>query len=242
MAMPMEQWLKENQPRFDKISLKEASHREFFRDPARPMRQDVQFMFSPADGFITTQGRFDANEDLIDVKGRDVTINSLLGPQLAIDSPALVICVFMSFLDVHINRTPTACTMTSFPLPPIQTGNVPMLWTERGILEKYKILKDTLPNYMRDNGRVVNKCFCPYLNYWYYVVQIADSDVSCIVPFHRNRTETFTGCQRFGMIRWGSMCSLVLPIDKRFKFKPLVPLMWHCEAGNDTLVSVQRVG
>ena len=60
---------------------------------------------APADGVITTQGRFDPEEDLIDVKGANISVNSVLTHRFAIDTPALVSCIFMTAADVHWNRS-----------------------------------------------------------------------------------------------------------------------------------------
>ena len=236
MPTPLKEWVATDVAEFKKKSLLEAAHTAFFRDPPRVMWGNRELFASPADGVITTQGRFDPEADLIDVKGANITVNSLLGPH-AIDTPALVIAVFMTFADVHINRAPTDCVMTRYPLPPIRTTNSPMLWAERGLLEEAKILKADL-GFMRTNGRVVNKCFCSPWRYTYYIVQIADSDVNAIVPFKGDTTATCQQNERFGMIRWGSMCCLILPLDARFRFKPLCKVTDHVEAGVDPLVRI----
>ncbi len=129
--------------------------------------------------------------------------------------------------------------MTRFPLPPIRTQNAPMLWAERGLLDEAKILRADL-GFMRTNGRVVNKCFCGPLRYTYWLVQIADSDVNAIVPFKQTPTCTCQQNERFGMIRWGSMCVLILPLSPRFRFRPLCKVTEHVEAANDALVRVTR--
>jgi phosphatidylserine decarboxylase len=235
---PLDEWLATDVAEFQKNSLQKASHELFFRDPPRPLRIDRGFFFAPADGVITTQGRFAPDEDLIETKGAQCTVNDILGPQHEIDGPALVINTYMSFADVHINRMPTDATLTHFPLPPLRTQNVPMLWVERGLFEHGKIEKGEM-QFVKDNQRVVNKCFCTYLRYHYFMVQIADSDVNCIVHFSPLPHSPMNQCQRFGMIRWGSMVSLIMPLDPRFRFKTLCPTTSHVEAG-DPLVAVSR--
>jgi phosphatidylserine decarboxylase len=237
MAMPLAEWLEgPDVHKFETISQEEASHSFFFRDPARTMWANRDLFASPADGIITTQGRFDPEGDLVEVKGVEVTINSLLGPH-AIDSPALVVCVFMTAADVHWNRAPTAAVLTRYPLPAMRTMNVPMLWTERDLLDKGLIRKGTF-GFMAANARTVNKCFCGPLRYTYYVVQIADSDVNCIVPLKTGRTAPFNQNERFGQIIWGSMCCLILPLDARYRFKPACKVTDHVEACNDPLVQI----
>ncbi len=171
------------------------------------------------------------------MKGAQCTTNDLLST-LAIDTPSLVIGIFMSSLDVHYNRVPSECVMDRFPMPPIRTMGLPMLWTEKGILDDLRIKPGSF-GFMRDNERVVNRFFAPHMGYTYYVVQIADSDVNMIVPLKCQPTAWFNQNERFGQIIWGSMCVLVMPLDSRFKFKPLRKIGDHVECCNDPIVRVE---
>src|SRR5205085_168864 len=58
----------------------------FFRDPERAVPQESSIMVSPADGTVTEITRFERHEDL--------------------GGPALRIGIFLSVLDVHVNRSP----------------------------------------------------------------------------------------------------------------------------------------
>ena len=60
----------------------------FFRDPVRPVPQDLPpgAMLCPADGTITAVERLDHHD--------------------AVDGPAMLVRIFLSILDVHINRAP----------------------------------------------------------------------------------------------------------------------------------------
>ena len=232
MATPMIEWIETEGEKYAKMA-----HTYFFRDPCRPMFLDRDYFFSPADGFIITQGRYLPHEN-IDVKGVKMSVADLMG-RPDFDEPALVIQVFMSCLDVHINRMPTDGTLGHYYLHPIRTNNVPMLWTEKGILEKHKILKGTM-TYARDNGRVINEVICSWLRYKYYMVQIADSDVSCILHFSPLHQAPLNQCQRFGQIRWGSQVALIMPLDPRYKFRPTQKVEMHVEAGLDPLVAIER--
>ena len=231
-------WIAEQKKLTADKDMEEMSCRWFFRDPVRPEPTCRDFFFTPADGFITLQGRFDTDADMVDVKGAEITLNTLLGPH-EIDQPALAIAVFMSFLDVHINRAPTECCITRHQVPPVRTANVPMLWTERGILKDLRI-KPASMGFMAENERIVNEIFCAPLKYRYFVVQIADSDVNYIVPLKPGDVTWYNQNERFGQIRWGSMCVLVLPLDERFKFTPLCQVGDHVECCIDPLVRVDR--
>ena len=238
--MPLKDWL--NTPeivRLKAMSNNKLTHEMFWRNPLRTMWCNRELFGSPADGTITTQGRFDADADMIDVKGLQIAPNDLLGPH-KIDGPAMVIAIFMSYLDCHWNRCPTECQIQRFPLPPLRTGNVPMLSTEEGLLDDGLIKPGTMAH-MKFNGRVVNKCFAGHMRYTYYIVQIADSDVSKIVPIDPE-VVSYPQNDRFGQIIYGSMNVLILPLDKRFRFRPLCKIGDHVESANDAIVKVERAG
>ncbi len=99
MPTALKEWVATDVAKFKRLSLNEAAHEQFFRDPARCMWGNRELFAAPADGVITTQGRFDPDTDLIDVKGSKTTINDLLGPHS--DSlegrPVLVTAIFMTF-------------------------------------------------------------------------------------------------------------------------------------------------
>lgn len=239
MPTPLKEWLKSPEvKKFQAMSQTKASHEFFFRNPPRTVWSSTDLFASPADGIITSQKRLQPDDDIVEVKGAECTINKLLGP-LAIDRPALVSCIFMTAADVHWNRTPTDVVLSRHPLPPIKTMNEPMLFAERGLLDSGLIRKGTF-GFMAANARTVNKCFCGSMRYTYYLVQIADSDINCIVPIKPDKVATFSQNERFGQIIWGSMCVLILPLDSRFKFKPLCQVEDHVEACTDPLISIKR--
>jgi phosphatidylserine decarboxylase len=192
---------------------------------------------APADGVITSQSRLAPDEDVFDVKGADCTVNDLLCRKL--DGPALVTAIFMTAADVHCNRTPTDVTMTRHAVPPLRTSNVPMIWAEHDLLDKGLIRPGTF-GFMQSNKRVVNRCYCGSLKYEYWLVQIADSDVNCILPVKDEKTAYYNQNEVFGKIEWGSMCVLVLPLNPRLRLRPLHKVLTHVEAGVDPLVSIER--
>ena len=57
------------------------------------------------------------------------------------NKPSLVIGIFMSFYDVHINRIPYGGVLTYKHLEPIESTNRPMLAVEKDILNKVINLK-----------------------------------------------------------------------------------------------------
>ena len=101
------------------------------------------------------------------------------------------------------------------------------------------IIDDSVPGFLKANGKSLNTIYVPQMNYKYHVLQIADSDIDCIVNFDSNQNVPYTQNQRFGMIRWGSTTDLVLPLDERFTFDIVCEPMTVVEAGIDILVHVE---
>ena len=239
MAMPMKEWYAATKAKYGDVSPGKMAHEVFYRNPLRTAWGNRELFSSPADGAITTQGQLNPSAHLLNVKGAKLTTNDLLGPH-AIDKPALVICIFMSYLDVHWNRAPTECQIQRFPLPPIRTANVSMLAAEEGLIDDGKSKPATMAPFMKFNGRVVNKLFAGHLRYTYYLVQISDTDVAKIVPIDPSPVASFLQNDRFGQIIYGSMCCLILPLDPRYKFDPLCNVTDHVEAGVDPLVLIGK--
>jgi phosphatidylserine decarboxylase len=230
MPVPLKEWKNSAEVKdFLKMSQSKASHEFFFRNPPRVVWCNHELISSPADGVITMMGRYDPESDLIDVKGCECSVNSLLGPH-SIDTPTFVTCIFMTAADVHWNRCPTDVIMSRYPLPPIKTSNEPMIFSEMGLLDSGLIRKGTF-GFMAKNARVVNRCYSGALKFRYTLVQIADSDINCIVPIKAEKVAAFNQNERFGQIIWGSMCVLILPLTDRYRFKPLAKLADHVEAG-----------
>ena len=110
-----------------------------------------------------------------------------------------------------------------------------MLAIEKDILNK-TINPDNL-EYLKYNERMLNEFYISSLDYKYYVLQIADEDVNVIAPFAEQATPLVQN-ERFSLIRWGSQCDLVLPLDDRFNFEICQDDHVHVEAGLDQLVKV----
>jgi phosphatidylserine decarboxylase len=235
----MREWLTETKKRYSKWPLTDLSHREFFRDPPRAQRIDATKFFSPADGVLIGQKRVAPDGDVVEAKGVDITLADLVRPWV-IDQPCLVINVFMSFYDVHINRMPTGGILTRQHAGPIRSSNLPMLWIEKGIVEKGMIFKDDM-QYVQSNARMLNRVYSTNLAYTYYMVQIADSDVSAIMPFDHRKHAPLAQSERFSLVRWGSQVALILPLDKRYKFRTMCNVTDHVLAGSDALVKIQQV-
>jgi len=225
MAEKLEDWLNGEVAELSKISVGELSNTFFFRDPIRPSYIDYEHFYSPADGTILYQKIVQPGEQVLEIKGIDKSYNK----------PSLVIGIFMSFYDVHINRIPYGGVLKYKNLEPIESTNKPMLAVEKDILNK--VINPNNMDYLKFNERMSNQIYVPSLDYTYHIIQIADEDVNVIAPFKKQQ-DLCTQNERFSLIRWGSQVDLVLPLDERFKFDLLLDETNHVNAGLDKLIKI----
>jgi phosphatidylserine decarboxylase len=236
MAQYLEDWLESEVEELSKLEVGELSNTFFFRDPMRPNYIDYQHFYSPADGVILYQKFIqDATEPIVEIKGINYTIQDVLGDK-RYNKPSLVIGIFMSFYDVHINRIPYSGILQYKALDPIESTNKPMLAIEKDILNA--AINPNNLEYLKYNERMWNKIYSPQLDYTYYLVQIADEDVNVIAPFINDQNAPVSQNERFSLIRWGSQVDLVLPLDERYDFDLVLEDEMHVNAGLDKLVKI----
>src|SRR5437867_4065947 len=178
MAKTLEDWIATDvEPLRDK-SLAWLSGSYFFRDPCRPSYSDLRYFFAPADGIILYQRTVAPDECIVDIKGKPYSLRQALrDPEY--DHVSLVIGIFMTFYDVHVNRVPYPGRLSYRELDPIDTFNHPMLPLERDLLDDLRVSPDSM-EYLRHNQRIVNRIDSAQYGLPYYVLQIADYDVDCI--------------------------------------------------------------
>jgi phosphatidylserine decarboxylase len=235
MAQPLEEWLDGEVAELAKLEIGELSNTFFFRDPLRPHYIDYNNFYSPADGVILYQNVVKPDEQVVEIKGINYTLKDVLGNK-KYNKPSLVIGIFMSFYDVHINRIPYGGILKYKSLDPIQSTNRPMLATEKDILNM--AINPNNLEYLKYNERMLNTIYSPQLDYTYHLVQIADEDVNVIAPFINHQNAPVSQNERFSLIRWGSQVELVLPLDERYDFTTLLDNEFHVKAGLDKLVHI----
>jgi len=238
MAEKLEDWLNGEVAELSKLPIGELSNTFFFRDPLRPTYIDSEHFYSPADGTILYQKLVMPGapccEGIVEIKGKNYTLQDVMGDK-DYNKPSLVIGIFMSFYDVHINRIPYSGTIKYNRLEPIESTNKPMLAVEKDILNK--VINPNNMDYLKYNERVLNSVYNSFLDYTYYIVQIADEDINVIAPF-KQQGDLCTQNERFSLIRWGSQVDLVLPIDDRYTFELLLKETMHINAGLDKLIKI----
>jgi len=218
------------------MSIEQLSNQFFFRDPLRTMYIDNEHFYSPADGTILYQKIIkDPTKPIVEIKGINYTLQDAIGDK-DYNKPSLVVGIFMSFYDVHINRIPYGGYLSYKSIDAIESTNKPMLATEKDIFNG-KINPANL-EYLKYNERMWNKIYSPSIDYNYYLIQIADEDVNVIVPFTTDQNDLFAQNERFSLIRWGSQVDLILPLDERFDFELCLEDNMHVEAGLDKLIKI----
>ena len=238
MAKSLEDWVEQDvEPVRDK-PVRWLSENHFFRDPLRSVYSDPSYFFSPADGIVLYQKVVDPGERVVAIKGRDYTLREAMR-EPAYSERSLVIGIFMTFYDVHINRLPYSGRLSYRALEPIDTYNYPMLPVEAAILDELDVDLGSA-EYLHNNQRVLNRVQAPNLGLSYHVLQIADFDVDSITPFELRQNWPCGQNERFSQIRYGSQVDLIIPLSARHDFEFTLKPGLHVEAGVDTLVRIHE--
>ncbi len=232
MSKTIKQWLDTEVFPLERKGGKYLAELAFSRDPARPTLNCSNKFFSPADGIILFQKEVEADEAIIEVKGQFFTLKHLLQDKNFKDK-ALVISVFMTAYSVHYNRMPTSGYLTYECVDCLATNNLPMLAMEKDLLKG--IVNQDNADYLFYNERRISRVFSPKMDYEYYIVQTADSDVNNIVHYCENG-DWLQQTNKFGVINFGSQCTLVLPLPMPFNYKLCQKDHVVVEAGVDALI------
>lgn len=238
MAKKIEEWIASDVAPVREQPVSWLSQYHFFRDPSRPSFSNLDYFYSPADGIILYQKVVQADESIVDIKGKSYSLQDALRDP-SYDRESMVIGIFMTFFDVHVNRVPYPGRLSFKELDPIDTYNHPMLDVEDEILDELRVSTDSL-EYLRHNQRMVNRIDSIQLGGSYYVLQIADYDVNCITPFDLKQNQPCEQGERFSQIRYGSQVDLIVPLSSRFELSTVQSTGDHVEAGIDPLIQVKE--
>lgn len=151
----------------------------FFRDPERTPPDDPALIVSPADGRVL---------DVIRVHEHDL-----------LRAPATRVSIFMSPLDVHVNRSPV-----------------------EGVIERIRHTRGRFRAAFADKASEDNERTAIVLasgGRRYLVVQIAGAVARRIVC-RRREGERLARGERYGMIMFGSRVDVYLPLDVRVRVAP----------------------
>ena len=234
MAKSFKEWIASEVDAGRKMTIRSLSEDFFFRDPIRPRYSDSNYLFSPADGVILYQRIVSPDEPLVEIKGRDYTLQQALRNE-NFHARCLVIGIFMTTYDVHINRIPYSGVLSYQALPPLHTFNRPMLALEEELTRGHGFVPGNA-EYLFTNQRMLNTVRAEALGIDYHILQIADLDVDTIQPFDLRQGRPVFQNNRFSQIRFGSQVDLILPLSAQFHYETLIPDTWHVQAGMDALV------
>ncbi|MGH7725879.1 MAG: phosphatidylserine decarboxylase [Candidatus Eiseniibacteriota bacterium] len=237
MAKKIEDWIATDVAPFRDKSVRWLSEAHFFRDPSRPYFSDTSYFLAPADGILLYQREVEPDECIVDIKGKAYSLRDALRDP-TYSQRSLVIGIFMTFFDVHVNRVPYPGRIHFRELEPIDTYNHPMLEVERQIINDLRVSTDTL-GYLHHNQRVVNRIDSLAWGGSYYVLQIADYDVDCITPFNLKQGQPYVQGERFSQIRYGSQVDLIVPLRRGRDLITLQATGTHVEGGLDPLIEVR---
>jgi phosphatidylserine decarboxylase len=240
VAKTLHEWLERDVAAIRGKPMRWLSEQYFLRDPSRPIYSDPSYFSPPADGVVLYAKTVRPDESIVEIKGRPYSLREgLQEPEF--ERECLVVGIFMTFYDVHVNRMPYAGRLSYRELDPIDTYNHPMIDVEHALLQE--IAPYTAhARYLFTNQRVVNSVFSIELAQHYYVLQVADYDVDSIMPFRLKQNQAFAQNQRFSQIRYGSQVDLIVPLSPRYRFTPLLGTGMHVEAGVDPLVRIEDAG
>jgi phosphatidylserine decarboxylase len=210
------------------------------RDPSRPIYVDKTALYSPADGFVLYSKVVKPDEEILPVKGGTYSVNTLTRKE--IKGKCLVIGIYMTVIDVHIQRAPSNGIYTYERMPNLKVTNLSMRPLETALLEQMKINVNEM-QYAFYNERMLYTVRMAALNLDYHILLTGDFEVDVIAPF-RVSGATFTQCERISLVRMGSQCDLIIPLDNpKLKIDCLIPedgTTYHVEAGVDQLVKIKR--
>lgn len=236
MAKRLRDWINTDVAEVRDKPLSWLSQHFFFRDPTRPIFSNTSYFYSPADGIVLYQKTVNPDDAIVDIKGKSYSLQDAMRDE-TYDKESLVIGIFMTFYDVHVNRIPYPGRLSYKELDPIDTNNYPMLNVEKSLIDDLRINTNEL-EYLHNNQRVLNRVFASDLNQYYYILQVADYDVDSITPFNLKQNQPCAQNERFSQIRFGSQVDLIVPVSDRFQFIPVIEEGLHVEAGIDTLIEI----
>ena len=240
MAKTLREWVDTDVTLVRDKPMRWLSEEYFFRDPSRPIYSDDSYFFAPADGIILYADVVQPDASIVDIKGKSYSLQDAMRKE-DYEKESLVIGIFMTFYDVHVNRIPYSGRLTYKELDTISSYNLPMLDVEKSLIDT---LKPNVSNaeYLFSNQRMLNTVFSMELQQEYYILQIADYDVDCITPFNLKQNRSFSQNQRFSQIRYGSQVDLIIPLSEHFEYEPILKAGMHVEAGVDPVVKIIKKG
>jgi phosphatidylserine decarboxylase len=223
-----------------KLPVSSIVQNDFHRETIVPIYINPEILFAPANGIILYAKEVKNKDSIIMVHGSPFTLRDLIREDIK-DEKFIVIGIFMTFYDVHVNYMPSSGYVNYKKLPDLKIDSLSMTKVELEILDYKEHINPANMDYLFYNERMLNTIYDNTLRQEYYIVQIADAEVGAIVPFEESGKFTSQG-YGFGSIRFGSQVDLVIPIKEYNKYDLLIKekIGWHVNAVTDPLVKIIR--
>lgn len=232
MARSVKTWLREQNQLIKDKSIEELSSEFCFRDPLRPILNNPEIIFSPADGVVVDCTDIKSCDDTIYGKYGDITINDLSYGMIP-EGEYSVVTIFLTFYDAHIVRMPIGGVVKKTELPPVYVENRPMLDFENFIMGgKYTEIRKEIISSFAYNQRTLYSIKNPFRKDSLYLILTADYDIDTILDFSSKMCSMVQN-QRLASIRYGSMVTCIVPKSWNTELK--CKENTHVEAGLDTL-------
>ncbi|RKX62875.1 MAG: hypothetical protein DRP34_03390 [Thermodesulfobacteriota bacterium] len=238
MAIPLETWLKSEE--FKEIAdapLKEFSEYLFFRNPLRNITVDDRFLKAPSDGILLYQGKYQANQKIVEVKGKKYTVRDILDDDtIPKEKKFYVFGIYLTSFSVHVVRTMTKGVILEIRnLLPILSNNFPMVLFESELLRNNPNFNFMQFSFL--NQRTIVMQYSPVLRTRIYYVLIADAEVDKNLLFV-GEDEAVSQAQRLAYVLFGSQLDVVIEAQDWFRLRKLVPNFYYIYAGLDDLYRV----
>lgn len=163
----------------------------FFRNPERNIPNDPNAILSPADGKIVYIREVKKGDVPCPIKGKaHINMDEITKTDFLKDKDGYIVGIYMSMLDVHLNRAPISGKVTFIKHTPGKTIS-PKHW-------------------MSDTENVRNTIIIENNNISVAVIQIGTPHVSKVLCY-ASEGENVNRGERIGKITWGSQVDIILP-------------------------------
>ncbi len=234
MAEAISKWRKKVKHAIKNFSVDYMSSEYCFRDPIRPIKNNPEIIYSPADGIIIDVSRLNSVNHSIYTKMGHVCLSSLSHDMIE-EGQYICITIFLTFYDPHIIRMPINGIVSRKDLPPLYVQDLPMLDFEETVLNnKISEINRREVSCFAFNQRTLFEIFEPLFGKKLYLLLTADYDIDTILSFFSGNNRPVKQNHRIAQIRYGSMATLIIPSD--MNFSPCVKDLVHVEAGIDPIL------
>lgn len=233
MAESLTHWRKRIRKTADNSTIEYLSSDFCFRDPIRPIKNNSEIVFSPADGIILDVSKIPSVSHDIYTKMGHLSLSTLSHDMIE-EGQYICITIFLTFYDPHIIRMPIDGFISRKDLPPFYVQDRPMLDFENLILKgRISEIDRSFLATFAFNQRTIFEIHSPVNGYKCYLLLTADYDIDTILSFFVGNNRQVKQGQRIGQIRYGSMATLIIPADSNMS--PCIKEFVHVEAGIDPI-------